>query len=64
MTKWEYKVLKRQFAPLKDYYETELDELGKSGWELVSSHTESEEVVEFGKGKIKHFTILHLKRSK
>ena len=35
MTKWEYKVLKRQFAPLKDYYETELDELGKSGWELV-----------------------------
>jgi len=60
MTKWEYKV--KQIR--EKYYEDELNWLGKSGWELISSYTESEEVVEFGKGKIKHFTTLIFKRPK
>lgn len=61
MKKWEYKVLKKQFAPQKEYYNDELNELGERGFELVSTHTEIEEV---GKGKILQFTILVLKRPK
>ena len=53
MKKWEYKILVRHLDDGIDVFESELNELGKEGWEIVSVPVEHTYYTAFLKREVK-----------